>query len=110
MNPEPSELKVADPEETTTPRSAGRTESAATGVAAGAGPEAAPLEMAATRSVKLEGLNAYYGDTHAVRGVDLEFRPGHVTAIIGPSGCGKSTMVRCVNRMHEEIRSEEHTS
>jgi phosphate transport system ATP-binding protein len=26
-----------------------------------------------------------------------------VTAIIGPSGCGKSTMVRCVNRMHEEI-------
>jgi phosphate transport system ATP-binding protein len=26
-----------------------------------------------------------------------------VTAIIGPSGCGKSTMVRCINRMHEEI-------
>ena len=29
--------------------------------------------------------------------------PTEVTAIIGPSGCGKSTMVRCVNRMHEEI-------
>jgi phosphate transport system ATP-binding protein len=28
-----------------------------------------------------------------------------VTAIIGPSGCGKSTMVRCINRMHEEIAS-----
>ena len=26
-----------------------------------------------------------------------------MTAIIGPSGCGKSTMVRCLNRMHEEI-------
>ena len=26
-----------------------------------------------------------------------------MTAIIGPSGCGKSTMVRCINRMHEEI-------
>jgi phosphate transport system ATP-binding protein len=26
-----------------------------------------------------------------------------VTAIIGPSGCGKSTMIRCINRMHEEI-------
>ena len=28
-----------------------------------------------------------------------------MTAIIGPSGCGKSTMVRCINRMHEEIPS-----
>jgi phosphate transport system ATP-binding protein len=103
MNPEPSELKVVDPEETTTPRSPGRAESATTETAAGPATEAAPLDMAATRSVRLEGLNAYYGDNHAVRDVDLEFKPGHVTAIIGPSGCGKSTMVRCVNRMHEEI-------
>ena len=40
---------------------------------------------------------------HAVRDLDLDFRAHEVTAIIGPSGCGKSTMVRCVNRMHEEI-------
>ena len=33
------------------------------------------------------------------------FRLDKVTAIIGPSGCGKSTMVRCINRMHEEIPS-----
>src|SRR5205807_340572 len=51
----------------------------------------------------LAGLNAYYGDNHAVKGIDLEFAPNEVTAIIGPSGCGKSTMVRCINRMHEEI-------
>ena len=31
------------------------------------------------------------------------FPANEVTAIIGPSGCGKSTMVRCINRMHEEI-------
>ena len=59
--------------------------------------------MHATRRVRIEDLQAYYGDTHAVKGVNLAFEPGHVTAIIGPSGCGKSTMVRCVNRMHEEI-------
>jgi phosphate transport system ATP-binding protein len=56
-------------------------------------------------SVRLEGLNAWYGSNHAVRGVDLDFDPNEVTAIIGPSGCGKSTMVRCINRMHEEIPS-----
>jgi phosphate transport system ATP-binding protein len=38
-----------------------------------------------------------------VRGVNLKFEASDVTAIIGPSGCGKSTMVRCINRMHEEI-------
>jgi phosphate transport system ATP-binding protein len=64
----------------------------------------APVETAAKR-VTLAGLNAYYGDNHAVKGVDLEFEPNEVTAIIGPSGCGKSTMVRCINRMHEEIPS-----
>src|SRR4051794_11886755 len=55
------------------------------------------------RRVTIAGLNAYYGSQHAVRGLDLEFAPNEVTAIIGPSGCGKSTMVRCINRMHEEI-------
>jgi phosphate transport system ATP-binding protein len=54
-------------------------------------------------SVVLSDLHAYYGDLPAVRGIDIEFPAGEVTAIIGPSGCGKSTMVRCINRMHEEI-------
>ena len=40
---------------------------------------------------------------HAVKGIDIDFPANEVTAIIGPSGCGKSTMVRCINRMHEEI-------
>ncbi|HXD55091.1 MAG TPA: phosphate ABC transporter ATP-binding protein PstB [Solirubrobacteraceae bacterium] len=54
-------------------------------------------------SVKLEGLKAFYGKAEQVKGIDLEFKANEVTAIIGPSGCGKSTMVRCINRMHEEI-------
>jgi phosphate transport system ATP-binding protein len=56
-------------------------------------------------NVQLKGLDAYYGTNHAVRGVSLDFDADRVTAIIGPSGCGKSTMVRCINRMHEEISS-----
>ncbi len=53
--------------------------------------------------MRLQGLRAFYGEAEQVKGVDLEFRANEVTAIIGPSGCGKSTMVRCINRMHEEI-------
>ncbi len=65
-------------------------------------PKPAPGTGAARR-ITVKSLNAYYGDNHAVKGLDLVFEPNHVTAIIGPSGCGKSTMVRCLNRMHEEI-------
>ncbi|HET9721023.1 MAG TPA: phosphate ABC transporter ATP-binding protein PstB [Solirubrobacteraceae bacterium] len=54
-------------------------------------------------SVVVKDLHAYYGQVHAVRGIDITFPANEVTAIIGPSGCGKSTLVRCINRMHEEI-------
>ncbi|HZE04779.1 MAG TPA: phosphate ABC transporter ATP-binding protein PstB [Solirubrobacteraceae bacterium] len=54
-------------------------------------------------TVQAQGLHAYYGSNHAIKDINLTFRANEVTAIIGPSGCGKSTMVRCINRMHEEI-------
>ena len=74
---------------------------------------AAPAPTTTGRTVRLKGLHAYYGDQHAVRGVDLEYKANQVTAMIGPSGCGKSTLVRCINRMHEEIpgaRAEGHVT
>ena len=64
------------------------------------GPAAADLTG---HTISVKDLNAYYGSVHAVKGLDIEFPANEVTAIIGPSGCGKSTMVRCINRMHEEI-------
>jgi phosphate transport system ATP-binding protein len=60
-------------------------------------------EPKAGRSMTLERLNAYYGTTHAVKEVSLSYRANEVTAMIGPSGCGKSTVLRCLNRMHEEV-------
>ncbi len=57
----------------------------------------------AGHAVTLKDLHAFYGGQEAVKGIDVEFAANKVTAIIGPSGCGKSTMVRCINRMHEEI-------
>jgi phosphate transport system ATP-binding protein len=54
-------------------------------------------------TVRLEDLRAFYGAAEQLKGIDLEFRANEVTAIIGPSGCGKSTMIRCINRLHEEI-------
>ena len=58
---------------------------------------------ATTPVVRTVGLDAWFGATHAVRGVSLDAPALQVTAIIGPSGCGKSTLLRCLNRMHETI-------
>ncbi len=77
------------------------TESSEPRATAPAAPSTTPAKQGL--SVRLEALKAFYGASEQVKGVDLEFRANEVTAIIGPSGCGKSTMVRCINRMHEEI-------
>jgi phosphate transport system ATP-binding protein len=62
-----------------------------------------PPEHVTAPGIRLRGIEAYYGDTHALKNVSLDYAPNQVTAMIGPSGCGKSTLVRCINRMHEEI-------
>jgi phosphate transport system ATP-binding protein len=54
-------------------------------------------------TISVDDLNAYYGDNHAIKGVSIDYAANDVTAMIGPSGCGKSTVLRCLNRMHEEI-------
>jgi phosphate transport system ATP-binding protein len=55
------------------------------------------------RAVRLTGLNAWYGDHHTIKDLTLDFAANKATALIGPSGSGKSTVVRCINRMHEEL-------
>jgi len=69
-------------------------------------PEAAPAAKkvaSEARAVRLEALNAWYGDHHTIKDLTLDFAANRATALIGPSGSGKSTVVRCINRMHEEL-------
>ncbi len=48
-------------------------------------------------------VQVFYGDTHAIKDVDVDIADKTVTAFIGPSGCGKSTFLRCLNRMNDTI-------
>jgi phosphate transport system ATP-binding protein len=53
--------------------------------------------------IRAEGVNFYYSKTPALRGVSLQIKAEHITALIGPSGCGKSTFLRTLNRMNDLI-------
>ncbi|MGA8333909.1 MAG: phosphate ABC transporter ATP-binding protein PstB [Solirubrobacteraceae bacterium] len=89
------------PEETSTK---GKTQVSTSGGPSEQVTAARPAEAAGTgHSIQIRGLNAYYGANHTIKNLDIDFPANEVTAIIGPSGSGKSTVVRCINRMHEEI-------
>ncbi len=53
--------------------------------------------------ISVTALDAFYGAGHAIKDVSIDYASNKVTAMIGPSGSGKSTVLRCLNRMHEEI-------
>ena len=53
--------------------------------------------------VKVENLNLYYGENHALKDVNMDIQENAVTAFIGPSGCGKSTFLKTLNRMNDHV-------
>ena len=70
------------------------------GVAAN-GPIQQAAGPAAREKIKIEGLNFFYGQNQALKGIALSLRENMITAFIGPSGCGKSTLLRVLNRIYE---------
>jgi len=44
----------------------------------------------------VEGLEKSYGRVQALKGVDLEVRPGEIFGFLGPNGAGKTTAIRCM--------------
>lgn len=51
----------------------------------------------------VKDFNLWYGNTHALKNIQLDIPTKEVTAIIGPSGCGKSTFIKTLNRMVELV-------
>lgn len=58
-----------------------------------------------TIKLSTSDVHVYYGESEAIKGIDLEIYENEVIAFIGPSGCGKSTFLRTLNRMNDTIDS-----
>ena len=55
--------------------------------------------MTDTPLVVIDQLHKWFGDVHALDGVDLTVGRGEVVVVLGPSGSGKSTLCRCINHL-----------
>jgi len=49
-----------------------------------------------TAIIEAHGLTKYYGEVHALDGLDLVAESGRVTALLGPNGAGKTTFINSV--------------
>lgn len=53
--------------------------------------------------IKIEKLDLFYGNFHAIKNINLNIEQNRITAFIGPSGCGKSTLLKSLNRMNDMV-------
>jgi general L-amino acid transport system ATP-binding protein len=51
-------------------------------------------------------VHKWYGNFHALRGINMTVKKGEVVVIFGPSGSGKSTFIRTINRLEEHQRGQ----
>ncbi len=54
--------------------------------------------------LEIQDLQAWYGESHVLRGITLAVRRGERIVICGPSGSGKSTLLRCINGLARHQR------
>jgi len=50
--------------------------------------------------LRVEGLHAWYGESHVLHGVDLEVPAGDIVTLVGRNGMGKTTVLRCIMGLH----------
>lgn len=56
--------------------------------------------------ITCRGVHKWYGQFHALCGIDMDVYKGEVVVIFGPSGSGKSTFIRTINRLEEHEQGQ----
>ena len=64
------------------------------------------VENKKTPIIVARDVHKWFGQFHALRGIDMEVYKGEKIVIFGPSGSGKSTFIRTINRLEEHQRGD----
>ena len=49
-----------------------------------------------TAALQIKGLQAWYGESHVLHGVDMVVQPGEVVTLLGRNGAGRTTTLRAI--------------
>ncbi|MDQ7974613.1 MAG: ATP-binding cassette domain-containing protein, partial [Rhodocyclaceae bacterium] len=52
--------------------------------------------MSSAPALEIKGLQAWYGESHVLHGVDMVVQPGEVVTLLGRNGAGRTTTLRAV--------------
>ncbi|QIL81235.1 ABC transporter ATP-binding protein [Diaphorobacter sp. HDW4A] len=52
--------------------------------------------MSGTPALEIKGLNAWYGESHVLHGVDMVVKPGEVVTLLGRNGAGRTSTMRAI--------------
>jgi len=55
--------------------------------------------------LKISNLDAFYGKTQILRGIDLQVHPAELVVITGPNGSGKTTLLKSILGLSQVIRT-----
>ena len=58
--------------------------------------------------LELKGVEKFFGEQHAIKGIDLTIEKGEFVVFVGPSGCGKSTLLRMIAGLETVDRGSVH--
>ena len=53
--------------------------------------------------ITVKDLCLWYGQSQALKNINMDIAENSITALIGPSGCGKSTFLKTLNRMNDLV-------
>jgi len=59
-------------------------------------PPSSQIGAADNSLLAIRGLQAWYGESHILHGVDLDIRPGEVMTLLGRNGAGKTTTLKSI--------------
>ncbi len=55
--------------------------------------------------LNIEQLDAYYGKSHVLQGVNLQVQPGELVVVVGRNGMGKTTLLKSVMGLPPVLRT-----
>lgn len=68
--------------------------------------DVATAEPSVSPILEVRGITKHFDGVQALRGIDIEVRPGEIHALLGENGAGKSTLIKIITGLYQQDQGE----